>query len=50
MLVHFNFELCLRIETDTSEYVLINILLQFVSEGMWHSVTFWLRKMIPAEQ
>ena len=50
MLIHFNPELCLKIETDTSEYALAGILSQLVLERIWHSVTFWLRKMIPAEQ
>ena len=50
MLIHFNFELYLRIKTDASEYALTGILSQFVSEGTWHSVIFWLKKMISAEQ
>ena len=50
MLIHFNSELHLRIETDASEYALTNILSQFVPEGMWHPVAFWSRKIISAEQ
>ena len=50
MLIHFNPELCLRVETDASGYTLTDILSQFVSEGIWHSVAFWLKKMISAEQ
>ena len=50
MLIHFNSELYLKIETDASEYALASILLQLISERMWHSVTFWLKKMISAEQ
>ena len=40
MLIHFNPELHLRIKTDASEYALAGILLQFVSDGTWHSVAF----------
>ena len=50
MLIHFNPELCLRIETDTLRYALAGILSQLVSEGTWHLVAFWSRKMISAEQ
>ena len=50
ILIHFNPELYLRIKTDTSGYALAGILSQLVSEEMWHSVTFWSRKMISAEQ
>ena len=50
ILIHFNPELCLRIKTNALDYALAGILLQLVSEGMWHSVIFWSRKMIPAEQ
>ena len=50
MLIHFNPELCLRIEIDTLRYALAGILSQLVSEGMWHPVTFWSKKMISAEQ
>ena len=50
MLIHFNPELHLRVETDALRYALIDILSQFVSEGTWHSVAFWLRKMISVKQ
>ena len=50
MLIHFNPEFHLRIKTDALGYALAGILSQLVSEGTWHPVTFWSRKMIPAEQ
>ena len=50
MLIHFNSKLHLRIKTDASEYALAGILLQLVLERIWHSVTFWSKKMISAEQ
>ena len=34
MLIHFNSELCLRIETNASDYVLTDILSQFIPEEM----------------
>ena len=34
MLIHFNPELHLKVETDASEYALTGILLQLVSEGI----------------
>ena len=40
MLIHFNSELCLKVETNASGYTLAGILSQLVSEGTWHSVAF----------
>ena len=50
MLIYFNPELHLRVKTDASDYALANILSQLIPEGIWHSVIFWSRKMISAEQ
>ena len=50
MLIHFNPEHCLRIETDALNYALTGILSQLVPEGTWHPMAFWLKKMISAKQ
>ena len=37
-------------KADASDYAIAAILSQLVASGMWHSVAFWSRKMILAEQ
>ena len=50
ILYHFDPEHYIRIETDASSYTIVSILSQLTSEtGQWHSVAFFLRKMISAE-
>ena len=50
VLVHFNSELKSQMKTDTSEQAITEIYtqLQKMSE-LWHSVTYWLRKLMSAE-
>ena len=47
---HFNPEQKLRVETDASNFAVAAVLTQPDSEGQWHPIAFWSRKMIPAEQ
>ena len=55
MLIHFDFRNLIRIEIDTSEFVIATILFQFITlvidvrQMQWHSITFYLKKMIFAE-
>ena len=55
MLIHFNFKNLIRIEIDTSEFVIAAILFQFVTlvinvkQAQWHSIVFYSKKMIFAE-
>ena len=50
ILIHFDSELKIQLETDASDYAIADILSQLIALGMWHLVAFWSRKMIPAEQ
>ena len=50
LLIHFDPERKIRIETDASIFALAGILSQKGEDGHWHPVAFWSRKMIPAEQ
>ncbi len=51
ILNHFDPERHIRIETDASGYAIGGILSQLTSDdlGRWHSIAFFSRKMIPAE-
>ncbi len=51
ILNHFDSERHIRIETDNSDYAMGGVLSQLTSDdsGQWHPVTFFSRKMIPAE-
>ena len=49
LLLHFDPELPIRVETDASAFALAGILSQLSPEGQWRPVAFWSRKMIPAE-
>ena len=55
MLIHFDFRNLIRIEIDASEFVIATILFQFVTlvidveQTQWHSIVFYLKKMISAE-
>lgn len=49
MLVHFDPNRKIRIETDASDFAVAAILSQPDNDGAWHPVAFWSRKMIPAE-
>jgi len=50
ILIHFDSELKIQVETDASDYAIAAILSQLVASGMWHLVAFWSRKIIPAKQ
>lgn len=50
ILVHFNPELPIRLETDASEFGVAGIISQLQADGQWHPVAFYSRKMIPAER
>ena len=49
ILHHFNPERHIRIEMDASGYAIDEVLNQLTSEGRWHPVAFFSRKMISAE-
>ena len=49
ILHHFDPERHIWIETDASGYAIGGILSQLTSEGRWHPVAFFSRKMIPAK-
>ena len=49
ILYHFDPERHIWIETDASGYAIGGILSQLTSEGRWHPVAFFSRKIIPAE-
>ena len=55
MLIHFNFRNLIRVEIDASEFVIAAILFQFITlvigveQTQWHSIVFYLKKMIFAE-
>ena len=55
MLIHFDLKNLIRVEIDASEFVIAAILFQFVAlvigveQTQWHSIAFYLRKMISAE-
>ena len=50
ILIHFDSELKIQLETDASDYAIADILSQLIALGMWHLVAFWSRKIIPAKQ
>ena len=53
--IHFDFRNLIKIEIDTSEFVIAAILFQFITlvidvkQAQWHSIIFYSRKMILAE-
>jgi hypothetical protein len=50
-LQHFDPEKPIRLETDASGFAIAGILSQqSKTDGHWHPVAFWSRKMIPAER
>ena len=55
MLIRFDFRNFIRIEIDTSEFVIATILFQFITlvigvkQTQWHSIVFYSRKMIFVE-
>ena len=49
ILRHFDPEYHIRIQTDTSGYVIGGVLSQLTDSGQWHPVAYYSRKMIPAE-
>ncbi len=50
ILIHFDPKNRVSVETDASEYAVAGIFSQLSKEARWHTVAFWSRKMIPAEQ
>ena len=50
ILVHFDPELLIRLETDASDFGISGIISQLQKDGQWHPVAFYSRKMIPAER
>ena len=48
ILRHFNSKLSIRIETDTSSYVIDDILSQ-LHDKLWHPVAYYSRKQIPTK-
>ena len=50
ILVHFDPELLIRLETDASDFGVAGIISQLQSNNQWHPVAFYSRKMIPAER
>src|SRR5437016_1392283 len=50
MLQHFDPEKPIRIEIDASGFAIAGILSQPGSDGHWHPVAFWSRRMEPAER
>ena len=55
MLIHFNLRNLIRIEINASEFVIAAILSQFITlvigveQTQWHSIAFYLKKMILVE-
>ena len=50
ILQHFDPEQYIRVETDASGHAISKVLSQLTNNlGQWHSVAYFLRKMIPAE-
>ena len=50
ILQYFNPSKPIRIETNASGFAIAAILTQPGTDGHWHPVVFWSRKMIPAER
>ena len=50
LLMHFNPERKIRVETDASGFGIAGIMSQPNNENYYRPIAFWLRKMIPAEQ
>lgn len=49
LLAHFDVLKKCRLETDASDYAIAAVLSQANSEGHWHPIAFYSRKLIPAE-
>ena len=55
MLIHFDLRNFIKVETDASKFVIAAILFQFITfvidveQAQWHSIVFYLNKMILAE-
>ena len=55
ILIYFNFKNLIKIKLDISEFVIATILSQLITfvidvkQTQWHSIVFYLRKMIFAE-
>ena len=49
-LIHFNFEKKIKMKTNASNFVVIDILNQRDDDNYWRSITFWSRKLISTKQ
>ena len=49
-LIHFDFEKKIKMKTNASNFVVINILSQRDDVDDWRSITFWSRKLISTKQ
>ena len=51
MLVYYNLIRGIMLECNTSRFAILAILLQLIEKtSQWHSVAFWLYKMVLAKQ
>ena len=50
LLTHYDPSKKIRVKTDASNFAVADILSQQDEDGNWRPMTFWSRKMIPAEQ
>ena len=50
ILIHFDLNLFIKIETNAFNFKLIDILSQFQKNKQWRSVVFYSKKMISAER
>ena len=49
ILCHYNLDLELILETDTSDRVIVGILSQLYLDGEWYPIAFFLKTMAPAK-
>lgn len=49
LLVHFDPEKRIRIETDASAFAMAGVISQLCEDGLWHPIAFWSRKFNSAE-
>jgi hypothetical protein len=50
ILVHFDSDLKNQIETDTLNYTVTEIYIQLQVSEQWHSVTYWLWKLLSTKE
>ena len=49
ILYYYNLDFKLMLKTDTSDEVIVGILLQLYLDGKWYPVTFFLKTINPAK-